>query len=103
MYFFILIFISFYNLQCSHSWPLVNYLNIFQISWFVYSIFSIVYGKIAGTLETSEDNRIEVKTVNLENGLKYNIYKIDNGKLYTNRVHDTAAILDSKIINGPSR
>ncbi len=67
-----------------------------------YSIFSIVHGKIVGTLETSDDNRIEVKTVNLENGLKYNIYKIDNGKLYTNRVHDTAAILDNKIINGPS-
>ena len=67
-----------------------------------YSLFSVIYGKIKETVETSEDKRIKVDTALLDNKLKYNIYEITEGRLYTDRIHDTAAILDNKIINGPS-
>ena len=48
------------------------------------------------------DSRIKVKIVNIETNLKYNIYKIASGRLYTDRVHDTAVMLENKIIEGPS-
>ena len=44
------------------------------------------------------DSRIKVKIVNIETNLKYNIYKIASGRLYTDRVHDTAVMLENKIL-----
>jgi len=67
-----------------------------------YSLFSIIYGKIKDIIEISDDNRIKVKNFILDNKLKYNVYEIAECRLYTDRIHDTAAILDNKIINGPS-
>ena len=67
-----------------------------------YNFFFIIYGKIKKPLESSGDNRIRTETLNIEKDLRYKIYKITGGKLYTNRIHDTAVILDNKIIEGPS-
>lgn len=61
-----------------------------------------MYGTIENYVESNKDNRIEVKIINIEKKLKYNVYAISNGRLYTDRIHDTAAILDNKIIEGPS-
>ena len=69
---------------------------------FGYSILSIIFGKIEKIIETNSDNRIEVKVIKKEENLNYNIYKINEGRLYTDRIQDTAAIIDNKIINGPS-
>ena len=69
---------------------------------FGYSILSIIFGKIEKIIETNDDNRIEVKVIKKEENLNYNIYKINEGRLYTDRIQDTAAIIDNKIINGPS-
>ena len=43
-----------------------------------------------------------MKAINIGKNLKYNIYKISDGRLYTDRIHDTAVILDNKIIKEPS-
>ena len=67
-----------------------------------YFLFSKVHGKIEKSIESNSDERIKIKIVNIEKDLKYKVYKIFNGRLYTDRVHDTAVILDNKIIDGPS-
>ena len=50
---------------------------------FGYSILSIIFGKIEKIIETNDDNRIEVKVIKKEENLNYNIYKINEGRLYT--------------------
>ena len=67
-----------------------------------YSFFLKIHGKIIKSITSDSDHRIEVKAVNIEKNLKYNIYKITEGRLYTDRIHDTAVILDNKIVEEPS-
>ena len=74
--------------------------KIFKIV--TYGYFLKVYGKIDKSIDSSNDDRIKVKIANIEKDLKYKVYKINNGRLYTDRVHDTAVILDNKIIKEPS-
>ena len=67
-----------------------------------YSIFIKIYGKIEKKININEDERIKVKIVNAEENLKYRVYSITNGRLYTDRIQDTAILLDNKIIEEPS-
>ncbi len=67
-----------------------------------YSLFFKVYGTIENSIKASDDNRIKVENINIEKKLNYNIYTISNGRLYTDRIQNTAALLDNKIIEGPS-
>ena len=67
-----------------------------------YGIFLKIYGKIEHSIECEEDNRIKVDIISQEENLKYKIYKISNSRLYTDRIQDTAVMIDNKIIEGPS-
>ena len=67
-----------------------------------YGFFFKIYGRIENSIENDRDNRIKVKLINIDQELSYRVYIISNGRLYTDRIHDTAAILDNKIIEGPS-
>ena len=67
-----------------------------------YSFFLKIYGAIENSIESGKDNRIKVEKINIEKDLSYKVYIISNSRLYTDRIHDTAAILDNKIIEGPS-
>ena len=67
-----------------------------------YFLFLKVYGKIDDQIVAEQDKRIHVEFTNIGKDLKYKIYKIDEGRLYTDRIHDTAIILENKIIEGPS-
>ena len=67
-----------------------------------YFLFSIVYGKIEDSITNDNDKRIHVESVNMGAGFTYKVYKITSGRLYTDRIHDTAVILENKIIEGPS-
>ena len=58
--------------------------------------------KSKNPIESTSDDRIKVEIVNIEKHLRYKVYKIAEGKLYTDRIHDTAVILDNKIVEGPS-
>ncbi len=74
--------------------------NIFKkISYY---LFLKIYGKIEKSINSESDKRIFVSDSNFGNKLKYKVYKIERGRLYTDRIHDAAAILDNKIIEGPS-
>tara|TARA_Y100000992_G_C21257077_1_gene489115 strand:+ start:58 stop:1167 length:1110 start_codon:yes stop_codon:yes gene_type:complete len=77
-----------------------NLQKIFKETFFF--IFSILYGKIKGVISPKDDSRIDVSFANFENNIKYKVYKIKNARLYTDRIQDTAIILDNKIIEGPS-
>ena len=67
-----------------------------------YGIFFKIYGKVEKAIGSSDDDRIKVEVINIDKNLKYKVYKIDNGRLYTDRIHDTAILVDNKIIEGPS-
>ena len=67
-----------------------------------YSFFLKIYGSIESSVKSSDDARIKVEIAKIEKNISYRVYIISNGRLYTDRVHDVAAILDNKIIEGPS-
>ena len=67
-----------------------------------YSFFIKVYGSIDSSIKSNSDNRIKIKIAEIEKNISYKVYIISNGRLYTDRIHDAAAILDNKIIEGPS-
>ena len=67
-----------------------------------YEIFLKIHGKIEKSIDCSQDKRIKVKIVNKDKDLSYRVFNITNGRLYTDRIHDTAVLLDNKIIEEPS-
>ena len=67
-----------------------------------YGIFFKIYGKIEKSISAKDNNQIEIKTVNIEKDLNYKIYSITGGRLYTDRIQDTAILIDNKIIEEPS-
>ena len=67
-----------------------------------YFFFLKIYGKIENSIKANSDKRIKVDVIKIDNYLEYKTYKITNGRLYTDRIHDTAVILENKIIEGPS-
>ena len=64
-------------------------------------IFFLIYGKVNKIISVQDDERIKVNKVNLDN-VSYNVFTVDSGRLYTDTIHDTAIILEKKLINGPS-
>ena len=67
-----------------------------------YFLFFKIYGKIEHSIKTDNDRRIQVESVNIDKDFTYKVYKITSGRLYTDRIHDTAVMLENKIIEGPS-
>ena len=77
--------------------------NLQKIFKFVsYGLFFKIYGKIENSINHNGDSRIIVKQINFDNNLSYNVYSIDEGRLYTDRVQDTAVLIDNNIIDKPS-
>ena len=69
---------------------------------FFYNLFFLIYGKINGVISSKDDQRIKTLDASFQNIINYKVYIIKEGRLYTDRVHDTAIILDDKIIDEPS-
>ena len=67
-----------------------------------YSLFKILYGKIEGIIDPNKSNEIEVKFIKKKNNASYNVYKITDGRLYTDRVNDTAIIKNNKVVKDAS-
>ena len=74
--------------------------NIFKS--FFQSIYKFIYGNIEGIIEAKTNSNPEKNLITKDHDAKYNIYKIKNGRLYTDRINDTAIILRKNIVNGPS-
>ena len=77
-----------------------NLQNIFKK--ITYLFFFQIYGKIEKTIDVNSDSRIKLKFNEIEKDLRYKIYKINNGRLYTDRIHDTAVLLENKVVEGAS-
>jgi len=77
-----------------------NLQNIFKK--FAYNIFIIFHGKIDNSIKPNDHDKIKTNVTTKEEDINYKVYKIENGRLYTDRIHDTAVIIDNKIIEGPS-
>ena len=73
--------------------------NIFKNLF--YTLFKFYYGRIKG-VEKKESSDVDVKVVKKEESLSYNVYNIQKGRLYTDRINDTAILKSSKIVEGPS-
>ena len=67
-----------------------------------YNIFFQIYGRVEKSISCEEDKRIKVEIINLNKNFQYRIYKITSGRLYTDRIQDTAVLIDNKIIKEPS-
>ena len=67
-----------------------------------YSLFKILYGSVEGIIDPNNNDEIEIKFVKKNGEINYNVYKVKNGRLYTDRINDTAIIKNNKIIKGPS-
>jgi len=67
-----------------------------------YSLFKILYGNVEGIIDPNNNDEIEIKFVKKNGEINYNVYKVKNGRLYTDRINDTAIIKNNKIIKGPS-
>ena len=67
-----------------------------------YSLFKILYGSVEGIIDPNNNDEIEIKFVKKNGQINYNVYKVKNGRLYTDRINDTAIIKNNKIIKGPS-
>jgi hypothetical protein len=77
-----------------------SFQNFFKL--FSYGIFKIIHGKIEGIIDPNNNDEIEIKFVKKNGQINYNVYKVKNGRLYTDRINDTAIIKNNKIIKGPS-
>jgi capsular polysaccharide biosynthesis protein len=67
-----------------------------------YSLFKILYGSVEGIIEPNNNDEIEIKFVKKNGKINYNIYKIKNGRLYTDRINDTAIIKNNKVVKDAS-
>ena len=66
-----------------------------------HQFFFLLYGKINGITKPDKEKKITIKISNLDNH-NYKVYQVEGGRLYTDTINDTAIILDSKIVEGPS-
>lgn len=60
------------------------------------------HGRITGVIDSYNHNFIKVLKSTLDNKYSYNIYKIKNGRIYSDTVTDTAFILNNKVVKGPT-
>tara|TARA_B100001093_G_C26747691_1_gene979629 strand:+ start:315 stop:1418 length:1104 start_codon:yes stop_codon:yes gene_type:complete len=64
-----------------------------------YGIFKLLYGKID---KIEDKDNFKIKKTTLDNNLNYNIYFVDDCRIYTDTINDTAIIKNNRIIEGPS-
>jgi len=67
-----------------------------------YGVFIKIHGTIKDSIKINKDNRIKIKVINIKKKLSYKVYTVFGGRLYTDRIQDTAVILDNKVVEGPS-
>ena len=74
--------------------------NIFKT--FSYSLFKIFYKKINKVSDLKNNPEIKINNIKKNEDLKYQVFTINNGRLYTDRINDTAVIFNNEIIEKAS-
>ena len=67
-----------------------------------YGIFKIFYKKVEKVIDVKNNNEIQVRDVKKNGDFKYQVFALDNARLYTDRVNDTAVILKNEIVEKAS-
>ncbi len=67
-----------------------------------YYALSLFHGKIEGIIDIEDNASIKTFTKKFDKELNYIIFEIDNCRVYTDTVTDTAFIIENKLIKGPS-
>ena len=68
-----------------------------------YKLFILLYGKVTYFNNNEKSQKIRINNIKIDKeNLIYKIYDISNGRLYTDRIQDTAIIYDNKIVEGAS-
>ena len=68
---------------------------------FIQSLFRYFYGSITLASIDQIKKSLTTKQIKIEE-IYYNIFKIENSRLYTTSVHDQSIIVNNKLIDGPS-
>ena len=74
--------------------------NIFKT--ISYSLFQFFYKKIEKVSDEKNNNEIQIINVKKKGDLDYQVYTVNNGRLYTDRINDTAVISKNEIIEKAS-
>jgi len=82
----------------------MRYKNFFKNLFIFFSknLFFLLYGKVSKIIKPNEDKRIKVNEIIFDEKIKYSIFTILSGRIYTDTIHDTAIILDNSLVRGPS-
>ena len=67
-----------------------------------YKIFKIIYGKVKEKTSHLDNDEINFHEVIIDKS-SYAVYVCNNCSFYTDRIHDTALINNSKIVDTSSR
>ena len=67
----------------------------------IYNFFFIIYKKPNLYLKKFRELSYKIFTIKINNN-KYYLFNITKGRIYTNRIDDTAYILDDYLLKGPS-
>ena len=68
--------------------------NIFKVIF--QNFFKLIHGKIEGVIKSIENKEIEKFPIKKNENKLYHIFKVKNGRLYTDRINDTAIIYKKK-------
>ena len=64
-----------------------------------YKLFLIFYGKIENFINFQDCDSAKKNIVKFDNDLIYYVYTVNNGRLYTDTIHDTAVIVNKKLLS----
>ncbi|MFL2889645.1 MAG: glycosyltransferase family 61 protein [Pelagibacteraceae bacterium] len=67
----------------------------------VSKLFILFYGSISKKVDKSDFN-LKIQEIKIEDNLKYSVYFSSKSRLYTDRIHNTAIIINNKIVEGAS-
>lgn len=70
--------------------------------FFTRSIFRLLYGKINKIISVKDNKNILSKKISFKKKFTYNLFKIPNGRLFSNTTHDTAFIINDCLIKEAS-
>ena len=74
----------------------------FLFKKFFYELFKIIYINIKD-FESAETNiNTKIRTSQIEENFNYKVFFVNNSRIYTDTINDTAIIQNNKIIEGPS-
>jgi len=62
--------------------------------------FILLYGRVNKIIDAEQSDRVYIEKIN--KNYNYKVFVIQKGRIFTNRIDDTAVISDNKLINGPS-